>query len=273
MAVCEMSWQSDSLGKQSKATIIVPQGTSGPFPVLYLLHGRGDDHTNWTRFTSLERYVQDLPLIVVMPDGARGFYCDSVTNPLLAYESFIVKDLIAFVDATFQTKANRENRVVAGLSMGGYGATKLALKHPHLFGAAVGHSGVYKKYNERAPWLNADEQREVASILGDENESDANDNDVFTLAQNLANEYSKSRQDAHHLPALRLPALRLPALRFDCGTDDYLIEDNRSWHAHLQNLNIPHEYQEHSGAHNWEYWDKHIPDTLDFFTRYLGLKS
>lgn len=256
MAVCEMSWQSKSLDKQSKATFIVPQGKSGPFAVMYLLHGRGDDHTNWTRFTSLERYVADLPLIVVMPDGARSYYCDCVTNPFLAHESFIVKDLIEFVDATFQTETNRENRVIAGLSMGGYGATKLALKHPHLFGAAVGHSGAYQLYTERAQWFSEDEQREAVSILGDN--TSQNHNDVFALAQNLAHEYSKS---AHHLPLLR----------FDCGTDDFLIEDNRRWHAHLQKLSIPHEYQEHSGDHNWEYWDKHIPDTLDFFARYLNL--
>jgi S-formylglutathione hydrolase FrmB len=255
MAVCEMSWQSNSLGKQSKATIILPQGKKGPFPVLYLLHGRSDDHTNWVRFTSLERYVSDLPLIVVMPDGARGFYCDSVTNPFMRYESFIANDLIEFVDTTFQTKANRENRVIAGLSMGGYGATKLALKHPHLFGAAVGHSGVYQMYTERDQWLNEDEHREVVSILGD----GLRDNDVYALAQKHAVEYSKG---AHHLPALR----------FDCGTEDFLYEDNQRWHEHLQKLNIPHEYQEHPGTHNWEYWDAHIPQSLEFFARYLGLR-
>jgi len=112
-----------------------------PFPVFYLLHGLSDDHTSWARRTSIERYVAPLPLIVVMPDGGRGFYCDAVEGP--AYERHVIEDVIGFVDRTCQTIPERKGRVIGGLSMGGYGALKLALKFPHLFCSAVAHSSAF----------------------------------------------------------------------------------------------------------------------------------
>ena len=132
MAICEIHLgNQNALHKMTSCMVILPENAGpGPFPVWYLLHGLSDNHTAWTRRTSLERYVGDLPLIVVMPDGGRGFYTDSATEPAGAFETFIVRDLVGFVDRTFQTRANREGRVISGLSMGGFGAVKLALKHP-----------------------------------------------------------------------------------------------------------------------------------------------
>jgi S-formylglutathione hydrolase FrmB len=80
--------------------------------------------------------------------------------------------------------------------------------------------------------------------------------DIFALA----NEYSTGQRSP------------LPALRFDCGTEDFLIENNRHLHAHLQKLGVAHQYEEHAGAHNWEYWDEHIPQTIEFFAHQLGIK-
>ena len=100
-----------------------------------------DDHTAWARRSNIERYVDGLPMTVIMPNGERSFYSDAVSNPKAAFETFMTRDLIQFVDSTFQTIPTREGRVIAGLSMGGYGAFKLALKHPDLFQAAVSHSG------------------------------------------------------------------------------------------------------------------------------------
>src|SRR5579859_7829669 len=132
MAFCELKFFSKSLNKATAADVLLPEcDSSGPFAVMYLLHGLSDDHTIWQRRTSIERYVQDLPLIVVMPDGGRGFYTDAKEG--MAWESSIVKDLVQFVDGRFQTKANRAGRCVGGLSMGGYGALKLALKYPDMF--------------------------------------------------------------------------------------------------------------------------------------------
>ncbi len=248
MAICEFHLnQNTVLGKMTSFMAIVPDDKPGPFPVLYLLHGLSDDHTAWTRRTSLERYVDGLPLLVVMPNGERSFYTDSQANPKAAFETYLTRDLIGFVDRTFRTLPTREGRVIAGLSMGGYGAVKLALKHPDLFSAAVSHSGAVG-FGRRS----SDPGSEWAAIMGEN--ARGGPNDIFALAETI---------DRAHLPALRI----------DCGVDDFLIEENRLLHQHLTELGIPHEYQEQPGGHDWVYWDKHIQDTLKFFSAVLKTES
>jgi len=251
MAICEFHLnQNNVLEKMTAFTAIVPDDKPGPFPVLYLLHGLSDDHTAWTRRSNIERYVQELPLIVVMPNGERGFYTDARNKPRSAFETNLVKDIVGFVDRTFRTIPRREGRVAAGLSMGGYGALKLALKYPDLFCAAVSHSGAVH-FGGNSYLSDDDWGREWRLILG-ENPAGGTD-DLYALAE-------------------KLDRAKLPALRIDCGTDDFLLESNRAFTAHLTALGIPHEYEEHPGDHNWEYWDTHIQDTLKFLGSVLGFK-
>jgi len=143
MAVCTLQFHGEAIQKASSMNVIFPDKPAfvGPYPVLYLLHGLSDDHTIWCRRTSLERYVRDLPLVVVMPDGGRGFYTDAIEG--MAYERHILEDVIGFVERTFQVRSDRCGRAIGGLSMGGYGSMKLALKHPDLFGSVVSHSSVF----------------------------------------------------------------------------------------------------------------------------------
>ena len=250
MAVSEIHFtQANSIQKMTAATVIYPERLPGPFPVLYLLHGLSDDHTAWTRRTSLERYCEGLPLIVVMPNGGRGFYTDAVAKPNASFETLIVKDLVGWVDATMRTIPRREGRVVEGLSMGGYGAAKLALKHPDMFCAAVSHSGALNWASHRLDPKN-DWHREWIPVMG-RNPRNGPD-DVYALAT-------------------RCPRDLLPTMRIDCGKQDFLIQDNRNFHRHLRKLNIPHEYAEPPGAHTWEYWDRQVQEALDFFCRVLKL--
>lgn len=248
MPVCEIHLTADNaLEKMTAFTVILPAVKQpGPYPVFYLLHGLSDNHTAWVRNTSLERYVAPWPLIVVMPNGERSFYTDSITHPRAAFETFIMRDLIGFVDRMFQTIPTREGRCVGGLSMGGYGALKLALKHPSVFRAAASHSGAVRRPTNPSPEL----RPEILQIFGES--AAGGPNDLFALA---------ARADRATLPALRL----------DCGVDDFLIEDNRELHTELERLGIPHEYAEHPGVHDWAYWDLHIQDTLAFVVRELGL--
>ncbi|HZO87714.1 MAG TPA: alpha/beta hydrolase family protein [Chthonomonadaceae bacterium] len=250
MAFCELKYFSKALQKATAADIILPEGDhEGPFATFYLLHGLSDDHTIWQRRTSIERYVQDLPLIVVMPDGGRGFYCDAKEG--MAWETAIVRDLVNYVDKMFHTKAAREGRCIGGLSMGGYGAAKLALKYPDLFCSAVSHSGALcfahrpLPPDSENPW-----NTEFRRIVG-ENPVGGPD-DIFALAEKLASE-------------------KRPALRIDCGTEDFLIEDNRALHAYLDQIGYPHEYAEFPGAHDWAYWDTHVQEAIAFHARNLGI--
>jgi len=257
MAVCEMHLgNSNALQKMISATVILPEGKTGPFPVLYLLHGLSDDHTTWVRRTSIERYVEGLPLIVVMPNAERSFYTDSISNPRAAFETMIVRDLVGFVDGTLNTRAERSGRALCGQSMGGYGAAKLALKHPDMFCAASSHSGALlfasRPITARGPGSGPDDEwrREFEPVFGAD--PTGGPEDVLALA---------ARADCSALPALRL----------DCGTEDFLIEDNRAAHARLNELGVPHEYHEHDGAHEWGYWDSHVRESIDFVARAMGI--
>ena len=244
MAFCTVHFFSGALQKQGCMNVIVPDGR-GPFPVLYLLHGMSDDYSTWMRRTSIERHVADKRLIVVMPDGHRSFYVNDPRPGGPAYEDHIVKDVVGFVDRVLPTVRRRTGRAVAGLSMGGYGAMMLALRHPEVFAAAVSHSGAF------------DFARKVKTGWGTDALSAAmpkGTHDVFALARALA----RSR--------------RRPALRIDCGTEDSLLESNRRFHAHLQRLGIRHEYAEHPGGHEWRYWDAHVQETIAFAVKRLSAK-
>lgn len=248
MAFCEMKYFSTALAKQTSANIIVPEGpVPGPYAVYYLLHGLSDDHTIWMRRTSIERYVADLPMMVVMPDGARSFYIDAADGP--AYETAIVKDLVDFIDRTFPTIADRSGRCIGGLSMGGYGALHLSLAHPDLFGSANSHSGALG-FGSRALPRDEDWSREFRHVLGPRPKGGPND----LLAQVETAD----------------PAL-LPAMRIDCGTEDSLLQENRVFHHKLTKLGIQHEYQEFPGCHEWSYWDEHVREAIAFHVRTLNI--
>lgn len=248
MPVCEIHLNaSDTLGKMTSFMVILPDKKTGPFPVLYLLHGLSDDHTAWTRRTSIERYVSDLPLIVVMPNGERSFYTNSRTEPRAAFETMIVRELIGFVDTTFRTQAEREGRVVAGLSMGGYGALKLALKYPELFRAGASLSGA-PTFAHGTYWGQNDEKTGGKSEWG----------------RLLGPDLTGSRDDLWVLAEQSDPKRR-PELSIDCGAEDHLLKDNRDFHKHLESVGYPHTYLEYPGAHDWSYWDAHIQDVIRFF--------
>jgi len=248
MALVHASFFSDSLLKEVafNALLLDRQKAPGPYPVLYLLHGLSDDYTAWQRWTSIERYVRETPMIVVMPDGDRSFYCDLADGA--QYEQAMVRDLVGFVDRHFNTIPKAKGRVIGGLSMGGYGCMKLGLKYPNLFCSITGFSGAYsvfraKRFADLDPWL----QRIVGTNKA------RRENDCFSLAG-------------------KLKGKKTPAIRFDCGVDDFLIDHNREFHAHLKRLGIDHEYREFPGEHNWAYWDLRIQEALAFHCRALGIE-
>jgi S-formylglutathione hydrolase FrmB len=238
MAWIEMRHFSTALQRAIGLMLIVPEG-EGPFPAVYQLHGLSDDHTIWHRRTAIERYAESHRLIVAMPDGGRSFYCNW-PNGVERAEDHIL-ETVALVDRTFRTIPERRARAIGGLSMGGYGALKLALKHPHLFCSVAAHSGALDlKAHMRTPERPRDLDTPYPHGLP------ASD-DCFALARRLA----------------RSRGLR-PAIRIDCGVDDFLLDQNRRCHAHLDRLGIAHEYEEFPGGHSWEYWDAHIDQALRF---------
>lgn len=239
------------MGRRVSMNVILPEVGKPPFATLYLLHGLSDDHTRWLRQTSIERYVEGLPLIVVMPDGGRGFY--TTHNQGHDYARYIAHDCVQFVERNFPARSRRQSRCIGGLSMGGYGALRIALGYPDLFISANSHSGALMVGSRKRQKDRPLSEWEFNAIFG--RNPAGTDHDLLHLAQNA------------------LTAGRLPKIRIDCGVDDFLIESNRTFTQRLDEIGVPHEYEEFPGTHNWAYWDDHIRDALTFHAKHMRLKA
>lgn len=252
MALAHLQFYSKVLNKQLAAEVLLPDVGKGPYPVLYLLHGLSDDHTIWLRRTRLEMYVTGAPLIIVMPDGLRGFYTDN--NEGAAYGKYLAEEIVDTTDRYFPTIRKREARAIGGLSMGGYGALRTALAYPEKFCSVHSHSGAVMHGTRSWPSdISRLDQAEMVRVFGKEPAGTAHD--LLELARVAAKRK------------------KLPRILVDCGTEDFLIEDNREFHAKLKTLRIPHQYEEYPGAHNWDYWDTQIQTALAFHAESLGIEA
>lgn len=241
MALIECNFQSDALGSPATIHVILPEPARKGYPVLYLLHGLLDDHTTWLRQTSIERYVQPLGLAVVMPAVQRGFYTDMAAGP--RYFGFVKDEVPALATSLFPISTRRRDTFVAGLSMGGYGAFKLALSAPERYAAAASLSGALDVV-ALLPTLDKAERAEWKAIFG-----------------NL-NKLAGSRNDLHHLARQLAAAKRRPLLFQCCGAEDFLFEQNVRFHQLLESLRIRSTYEEGPGEHDWAYWDQMIQRVL-----------
>jgi S-formylglutathione hydrolase FrmB len=239
---------SDTLRKHVGMNVIVPDRGRGPFATFYLLHGLSDDYTIWQRRTRIEWFVRDLPLIVVMPDGFRGFYTNNDQGP--RYADFFTWELPDFVERIFPARRTRAGRAIGGLSMGGYGAFRIALGAPDRFISANSHSGALLAGTRRRD-VPADLHEELIRIFG--KNPRGGEHDLLALARRAKR------------------AKKLPKLLIDCGREDYLIDDNRAFHRELEKLQVAHEYREFPGAHDWDYWETHVQDAIAFHSRALKL--
>jgi putative tributyrin esterase len=232
-------------------TVILPQQTSAQIglpgrsrgadpPVLYLLHGLSDDDTAWTRHTSIERYVAPLGLAVVMPQVGRSFYTDEEHGN--RYWTFLSEELPAVCRAFFRLSNRRSDTFVAGLSMGGYGAIKWALRDPGRFAAAASLSGALdiasRKRNETRPI----DRRVWHTVFGDRS-VDGSPDDLLALLDKPTD-------------------VSLPALHVSCGTEDHLYEDNLRFVDAARKRNLPLTVDFGPGEHDWAYWDAEIQDVL-----------
>jgi S-formylglutathione hydrolase FrmB len=247
MALAVINWRSEVLEKWTTMHVLVPEAVGPPYAVFYLLHGRSDDSSSWLRWTRLEVYARSYPLLIVMPDGYRGFYTNNHAGP--AYAKHVGEEVVAFVERTFPVRRSRGARCIGGLSMGGYGALRVGLGYPQTFASITAHSGALM-HGSRAPA--GGEGEELWRVFGPA--PAGTDHDLLYLAR------------------LAQRARRLPKIRLDCGSDDFLLADNREFHQRMRRAGIAHEYVEFAGAHNWDYWDQRIQEALAFHARQLKLE-
>lgn len=260
MPWAQLHWRSDVLDKQTSTHVLLPRVGRPPFACLYLLHGIGGDATNWMRHSRIEWYVRDLPLLVVMPDAYRSFATDHEQGP--AYARHLGGELVSFIDRTFQTRPERAARAIGGLSMGGYGALRLGLGFADCFCSVHSHSGALARSN-------ADFSHE-AEEAG--RHRDKSREFLAELRRIFGPRPAGTGHDLLRLAREAQAAGRLPRLRLDCGTEDFLLDDNREFHRLLAEAGVPHEYHELPGAHDWDYWDREIQPALRFHCANLGLE-
>jgi len=226
------------------------------YPVLYLLHGSGDDQTGWVQFGEVNliadkaiKEAKSTAMIIVMPDantGRRGYF--NTIRGDFRYEDFFFQELIPFIEKTYRVRAEKQYRAVAGLSMGGGGTIIYALHHPEMFATACPLSASIRRQTDNR-------NRRSADTIGPQ------------LPAEQLDSYSK-QHDAIYLVE-SMPDAQKTQVRWyiDCGDDDSLSEGNSLLHIAMRNKGIPHEFRVRDGAHNWSYWREALPEVLDFISQ------
>jgi putative tributyrin esterase len=254
MALIECKFYSEVLGLNTSMTVILPQHTTTQIgmnnvtrgtlhPTLYLLHGLSDDDSIWLRRTSIERYVAEMGIAVVMPNVHRSFYTDMAAGG--QYWTFVSEELPRLARSFFPLSDKREDNFVAGLSMGGYGAMKLGLRKPEVFAAAASLSGALDMTNH---FINSEDpttkSKEYEMIFGKE-DIDGSTEDLLSLLKEV---------DRSTGPK--------PLLYQCCGTEDFLYEDNLQFRDVCRDTSLSLTYDEGPGNHEWGYWDTKIQNIL-----------
>ncbi|MFB3827560.1 MAG: alpha/beta hydrolase [Bryobacteraceae bacterium] len=251
-----LRFKSEALGEERFASVLLPADYEKSFrryPTLYLLHGLGDDHTSWSYMTNLSGYAAAKDIIIVMPDAGRSFYVNSAADPKAKFEDFIAKDLVAFMDSHFRTIPLPRARALAGLSMGGYGAALIGLKHYRRFAAFASFSGAVGIAHDmpRTP-AHAEAARRTApmqALFGPANSPERAARDPFALLE-------------------KTPAAEMPGIYIACGAQDFLLAQNREFVRLLAEKKIPYEYREVSPrAHTWDFWDDQVKVFLDMLAK------
>lgn len=252
-----LSMDSEILDMERHYAIYLPpdyESSERSYPVLYLLHGGGDDQTGWVQFGEVlhiaDKAIKEgtaTPMIIVMPDanrGKRGYFNDPTNE--WRYEDFFFEEFMPFVESTYRIKGEKRYRAVSGLSMGGGGTFMYALHHPELFSSACPLSAScgplkpedMERYLSRGGWTD---------VSKDEAETWYQQHSALELVNNM-------------------PEKDLKSVRWfiDCGDDDFLYEGNSLVHIAMRKKEIPHEFRIRDGGHTWTYWRESLPVVLSF---------
>lgn len=245
MAFLEMTYRSAVMQQDVTVNVLLPTVAEGKtYKTLYLLHGLKNDRSSWMRKSSIERYADKYGIAVVMPGVGRSWYTDTADGQ--PYFTFVTEELPRVCKNYFKGMSDkREDTLVAGFSMGGYGAIKAALCRPETFGACASLSGsIDIASKERQICL--DEWRGIFGFdLKSAEDLRGTKHDLFALAK-------KNYENGTPFPKLYMW----------CGTEDSLVGANRKFHEMLNSMNVEHVYEESEGDHSWPYWDLHIQTAL-----------
>lgn len=256
----DLSFPSEILKMERKYAVYLPpdyETSQRSYPVLYLLHGSGDDQTGWVQFGEVlgitDQAIREgkcTAMIIVMPDadtGQRGYF----NNPKGGwdYENFFFEELMPHVETSYRIKREKRYRAIAGLSMGGGGTFMYALHQPELFSSACPLSAYI---GPSSP----DDMDRILKRNGVENLTDEQKEDYYHQYNALA---LIENGDVEKIKSVRW--------YIDCGDDDFLYEGNSLVHIAMRKKEIPHEYRVRDGNHGWHYWRTALPEVLDFVSK------
>ncbi len=249
-----LSMTSKILKSERKYAVYLPpdyETSQRSYPVLYLLHGGGDDQTGWVQFGEVLRITDNAikdgtatPMIIVMPDantGKRGYF--NVGD--WRYEDFFFEELMPFVEKTYRIKGEKRFRAVAGLSMGGGGSFMYALHHPELFSSACPLSASVGS-------LTLEDLKERLKRMEQ------------TLTEEETQKYYERNSALKLIESVPVEDIKSVRWYIDCGDDDFLYEGNALVHIALRKKEIPHEFRVRDGSHSWTYWREALPTVLGF---------
>lgn len=244
----EVSLDSKVLGRELLYRVLVPEtqaAGSESLPILYLLHGLFGDRTNWQELTRISALESVKSMAVVMPDAGDSWYVDGPKGSCDDYETFFLEE---FLPVTGMRLRSNGKRAVAGLSMGGYGALKFALKRPDLFAFAASSSGAFNVTRLTSDDCQGDLselENSVSAVFGSGKSECRIANDLFLLAESA-------------------DPSALPPIHIECGTEDVFLESNRRFVEVMSSRSISHSYSEISGGHDWNFW-------AESFERIVGM--
>lgn len=256
----DLSLSSKILKGERKYAVYLPpdyETSQRSYPVLYLLHGSGDDQTGWVQFGEVlliaDKAIREgtaTPMIIVMPDantGRRGY-----TNDILGrwqYEDFFFKEFVPYVEKTYRIKGEKRYRAISGLSMGGEGTFVYALHHPEMFSSACPLSAA------TGPLQLEDTRKSLLRFSQDS---------VGNIPDSVVEGYYKRYSVLYLLQNMPQDLVKAVRWYIDCGDDDFLYEGNCLVHIAMRKREIPHEFRIRDGGHNWTYWRASLPEVLRF---------
>ena len=237
-------FQSAALGRSMPYRVILPSAIppEKKLPVIYLLHGGGGNYRDWSNYSDVAQFAKE-GLVLVMPEGESSYYVNAAERPKNRFEDYIVEDLIADVERKFPVGQGRADRAIVGVSMGGFGAVTLALKHPDRFAFVGGLSPAIDVPSRPFSIKRISQYRGHAQIFGPWGSPTRRANDPYVLIE-------KSE-----------PA-KVPYLYLTCGQQEGLLPANRRFATLLQKYRFNYEFHEGAVGHDWNQWNRRLPELL-----------
>ena len=250
----DVTFRSAALGRDMRYRVVLPASVKAGqrLPVIYLLHGGGGGFRDWTNDSDVARFA-DSGVILVMPEGGSSYYANAVDPPQDRYEDYIVSDIIADVESKFPAATARANRAIAGVSMGGFGAVKLALRHPNLFGFAAAMSSAIDVPRRAFSMKRWQQSRHYNSIFGTSGSQTRRENDPFVLVRTANPEAT-------------------PYLFLTCGEQEGLLPANREFAKLLEARHFHFEFHTVPGGHDWNQWNAWLPSLFRSLAEHMSSK-